>query len=89
MKCKQQTWCCKNQPMRAVLLKLIQDMPVRYVDLMPFSRIAIHRGKLPHQAIALSQNDWCNIEKGDLLHFDEYDPKKKGLSLELDWPILV
>mmetsp|Transcript_44418 Transcript_44418/g.70579 ORF Transcript_44418/g.70579 Transcript_44418/m.70579 type:complete len:264 (+) Transcript_44418:393-1184(+) len=33
------------------LLKLIQHMPIRYVHLMPFARIAVHRGKLPHQAV--------------------------------------
>lgn len=41
----------QNWQTKAGLLKLIQDMPIRYVHLMPFARIAVHRGKLPHQAV--------------------------------------
>ena len=41
----------QNWQTKAGLLKLIQDMPIRYVHLMPFARVAAHRGKLPHQAV--------------------------------------
>ena len=49
---KRPGFCFKQKDiLRSKGLKLIQDMPIRYVHLLPLTRILVHRDKLPHEAI--------------------------------------
>ena len=56
---KRPGFCFKQKDiLRSKGLKLIQDMPIRYVHLLPLTRILVHRDKLPHEAIPCILGGW-------------------------------